>query len=143
VTGGRGPFCLRNVFCAGGGNLPAPPHPGYTRGMEIILIALAVLAIANAAFCVWLAVRVYNRRERWAKWTLAVAVGVPLIYFLGLGPVMRMTQSAQPGGWPEYLGSVYAYPALQAAYRSESIMLILSKYVQLWMPSEPPDGPRA
>jgi hypothetical protein len=32
-------------------------------------IVLPALAIAFAAFCVWLAVRVYNRRERWAKWT--------------------------------------------------------------------------
>jgi hypothetical protein len=34
-------------------------------------IVLPALGIAFAAFCVWLGVRVYNRRERWAKWSLA------------------------------------------------------------------------
>jgi hypothetical protein len=37
-------------------------------------IALPALAVAFAAFCVWLAVRIVNRRERWAKWTLAVVL---------------------------------------------------------------------
>jgi len=41
-------------------------------------IVLSALAVAFAAFCVWLAIRIFNRRERWAKWTLAAAV------FLGL-----------------------------------------------------------
>jgi hypothetical protein len=31
-------------------------------------ILLPALAIAFAAVCVWLGVRFYNRRERWAKW---------------------------------------------------------------------------
>ena len=38
-------------------------------------IFLPTLAVAFAAFCVWLVVRIVNRRERWAKWTLAVVVG--------------------------------------------------------------------
>jgi len=29
--------------------------------------AWAIIGIAFAAFCVWLAVRIVNRRERWAK----------------------------------------------------------------------------
>jgi hypothetical protein len=39
-------------------------------------ILIPALAVAFAAFCVWLGVRVYNRRERWAKWT---AVGLTSI----------------------------------------------------------------
>jgi hypothetical protein len=34
-------------------------------------ILLPALGVAFAAFCVWLAVRIINRRERWAMWTLA------------------------------------------------------------------------
>jgi hypothetical protein len=49
-------------------------------------IILPALAVAFAAFCVWLAVRVYNRRERWAKWTLAAVLGVPLLYVTSFGP---------------------------------------------------------
>jgi len=51
--------------------------------MSIILPALAV---AFAAFCVWLGVRIFNRRERWAKWTLAAVVGLPLLYVASFGP---------------------------------------------------------
>ena len=51
--------------------------------MEIIFSALAV---AFTAFCVWLTVRIVNRRERWAKWTLAGAVALPVLYVIGFGP---------------------------------------------------------
>ena len=47
---------------------------------------LPALAVAFAAFCVWLTVRIVNRRERWAKWTLALAVGLPTIYIATFGP---------------------------------------------------------
>jgi hypothetical protein len=51
--------------------------------MSIILPALVA---AFGALCVWLTVRVVNRRERWAKWTLAIIVGVPAMYVAGFGP---------------------------------------------------------
>jgi hypothetical protein len=44
-------------------------------------ILLPTLAVAFAAFCVWLTVRIVNRRERWATWTavlLAVVAGYPM-----------------------------------------------------------------
>src|SRR5579872_7207719 len=37
-------------------------------------IALAIFEVAFAAFCIWLMVRIVNRRERWAKWTAMVLV---------------------------------------------------------------------
>jgi multisubunit Na+/H+ antiporter MnhE subunit len=37
-------------------------------------IALAIFGVVFSAFCVWLTVRIVNRRERWAKWTLAGAL---------------------------------------------------------------------
>jgi hypothetical protein len=49
-------------------------------------ILLPALAVAFAAFCVWLGVRIVNRRERWAKWTLLMSVGLPVLYFLSFGP---------------------------------------------------------
>src|SRR5579872_127975 len=49
-------------------------------------ILLPALAVAFAAFCVWLTVRIVNRRERWAKRTLAVVVGLPVLYFASFGP---------------------------------------------------------
>jgi len=44
------------------------------------------LAVAFAAFCVWLGVRIINRRERWAKWTLAVTILLPVLYVASFGP---------------------------------------------------------
>ena len=44
------------------------------------------IAIAAASFCVWLTVRIVNRREKWAKWTLAVLTGVPVMYVASFGP---------------------------------------------------------
>jgi uncharacterized membrane protein len=35
-------------------------------------IVLPALAVAFGAFSVWLAVRIVNRRERWAKWLAVV-----------------------------------------------------------------------
>jgi hypothetical protein len=47
----------------------------------------AVLGVAYAALWIWLGVRIFNRRERWAKWTAVVAVVLPLIYLLSSGPM--------------------------------------------------------
>jgi hypothetical protein len=49
-------------------------------------ILLPALAVAFAAFCVWLGVRIVNRRERWAKWTLAAVIGLPVLYVASFGP---------------------------------------------------------
>jgi hypothetical protein len=47
---------------------------------------LPTLAVAFAAFCVWLGVRIFNRRERWAKWTAVGLASLPLLYILSFGP---------------------------------------------------------
>lgn len=39
-------------------------------------LLLPTLGVAFAAFCVWLTVRIVNRRERWAKW---MAVGLSIV----------------------------------------------------------------
>ncbi len=50
-------------------------------------IALPIFGVAFAAYCIWLGVRIVNRRERWAKWTLlGTIVGVPVLYVLSFGP---------------------------------------------------------
>jgi hypothetical protein len=55
-------------------------------GMRAVL---PTLSVAFIAFCIWLTVRIINRRERWAKRTAAcVGVLVPTLYLLGTGPVV-------------------------------------------------------
>lgn len=52
-----------------------------------MIILLPGLAVAFAALCVWLSVRIVNRRERWAKRTAwALAFGLPVLYVASFGP---------------------------------------------------------
>lgn len=59
--------------------------------------ALPIFGVAFAAFCVWLAVRIVNRRERWAKWTLAAAIGIPALYIASFGPACWITSRIEFG----------------------------------------------
>jgi hypothetical protein len=58
--------------------------------MRIILPALVV---AFAAFCIWLGVRIVNRRERWAKWMLSATLALPVLYVASFGPAARCATS--------------------------------------------------
>ena len=49
-------------------------------------LTLTIFGVAFAAFCVWLTVRIVGRRERWAKWTLATVVSLPVLYVASFGP---------------------------------------------------------
>jgi hypothetical protein len=51
---------------------------------------LAALGVVFAAFGVWLIVRIVNRRERWAKWTLATVIGLPVLYVASFGPACAL-----------------------------------------------------
>jgi hypothetical protein len=68
---------------------PLPRRRGYNPGMSILFSALAV---AFAAVCIWLAVRIINRRERWAKRALATLVLLPAIYVSSFGPACWLNE---------------------------------------------------
>jgi type II secretion system protein G len=57
-------------------------------------IVLPALAVAFAAFCVWLSVRICNRRERWAKWTLGAAL-VGMLIFAAIYPLFHDRNAPQ------------------------------------------------
>jgi hypothetical protein len=63
-------------------NFPPPRHPGYTRAMAL---TLSMFGFTFATFCVWLGVRIFNRREKWAKRT-AMGLVLVLAYPLSFGP---------------------------------------------------------
>jgi hypothetical protein len=69
---------------------PPPLDPGCMTNL------LPALAVAFAAFCVWLTVRIINRRERWAKGT-AVVVGLPVLYVMSFGPACWLTSRMNSG----------------------------------------------
>jgi hypothetical protein len=62
--------------------------------MPGIRIVLPILGAAFAAAVVWLTVRLIDRRERWAKWTLAAMVALPVLYIASFGPACRMAATS-------------------------------------------------
>ena len=54
--------------------------------IRVMTILLPALVVAFAAFCVWLTVRIVNRRERWAKRILAATLLLPVLYVGSFGP---------------------------------------------------------
>ena len=57
------------------------------------MVLLLLMAVSYAAGLIWLTVRVINRKERWAKWTLAATiVGPPVLYVLSFGPACWLNE---------------------------------------------------
>ncbi len=76
-------------------------------------IIIPALAIAFAAFCVWLAVRIVNRRrERWAKWALVGLIGLPVLYVASFGPACWLVDRGLIARQPVF--NLY-YPLASAA----------------------------
>jgi hypothetical protein len=72
-----------------------------TAEIDRTVIESCVLAAgpAVAVFCIWLGIRIYNRRERWAK-RLAVWVALALIaYPISFGPVFGLLQGGKAPEW--------------------------------------------
>jgi hypothetical protein len=93
-------------------------------------IVLPALAVAFAAFCVWLGVRIVNRRERWAKWTLAAVVGLPALYVVSFGPACWVMSRVTDGRLP--IG--YFPIGLAGAYGPEFTRQAICSYAYLGMP---------
>jgi hypothetical protein len=60
-------------------------------------ILLSSVTAVFGAFCVWLTVRFVNRRERWAKWALILAVGLPVVYVASFGPACWVSSHTEVG----------------------------------------------
>jgi hypothetical protein len=70
-----------------------------------------VAAVAFVAIGVWLTVRIVNRRERWAKWTLAAVASLPVLYVLSYGPMSWWLYNAKPrSGTPWQTHIAFYYP---------------------------------
>jgi hypothetical protein len=60
-------------------------------------LALLIFGVAFAAIGIWLTVRIVNRRERWAKWTLAASrFGAHRLVGFVYQPLMHMWWHGQP-----------------------------------------------
>ena len=95
-------------------------------------IILPALAAAFAAFCVWLTVRIVNRKERWAKLTALWLIVVLLTYPLSIGPVMKISRF--PGIWVATYGPVHTfYLPLRWVCEMSGTVEILWWYAGLWV----------
>jgi hypothetical protein len=95
-------------------------------------IVLSCLAVAFAAFCIWLTVRIVNRRERRAKWTLAVVVGVPALYVASFGPACWLVSTCEGKGSEHYFRQFYR-PIGASMKESEFVARLFRSYGQLSM----------
>ncbi|HEY3963149.1 MAG TPA: hypothetical protein VGM05_01245 [Planctomycetaceae bacterium] len=125
--------------------IPPPRHRGYHPAMslvdyQIVRIIATGLGVAFAAFCVWLAVRIMNRRERWAKRLAAIVVGAPVLYALSFGPACWLNDW---GLMPDRgFGSTYT-PLLACAAQSSTACDAAVWYGKLLSPSWKKQGATA
>jgi multisubunit Na+/H+ antiporter MnhE subunit len=82
-------------------------------------LPLLIFGTAFAAVVVWLGVRIVNRRQRWAKWTLAALLGLPVLYALSFGPWCWISSRLQPSGKLD--AAIYS-PIIRAGYRGPLAM---------------------
>ncbi len=95
-------------------------------------IILPALGMAFAALCVWLGIRIYNQRERWAKWTLAATILLPAFYVLSFGPACWIATRTHADD--AKLFAVVYWPMWWAIRREASVVSdILAMYAVIGM----------
>ena len=108
-------------------------------------IAVSIIGVAFAAFCVWLGVRIVNRKERWAKRTLAGTVALPVLYVASFGPACWLTSQVYIGGeqikWNRAL--IIYIPLARLILENPPEDSRLSHLLCLWMTLGVPNGQRA
>jgi len=80
-----------------------------------VIIFYSSVPVIFMAVLIWLTVRVINRRERWAKWSLAATLSMPMLYLASWPPVARLSAWLDSHGLlPDAMQGVMAivyYPA--------------------------------
>lgn len=89
---------------------------------------LHIIGTAYAATAVWLTVRSFNR-ARWARWSLAALVAVPVLYVLSLGPVCYLASREILSH--EHVTGAYR-PLFSVALRNQSVWTALGAYVDFF-----------
>ena len=97
-------------------------------------IIVPVAGVAFAAFAVWLAVRVVNRRERWAKRTATVLVVFLALYPLSIGPAEWMRRNGWLTPWIVEALTWFYSPLGQAYYNCpEPLRRAMDWYANFWV----------
>jgi hypothetical protein len=103
-------------------------------------LLVSIVGTAFAAVCVWLGVRIVNRRERWAKRTaMAVVALLPILYLASFGPacwwlaktVPEFSGGPRVGSNAAYVSKAY-WPIGWAVERYPSIRPMIATYSGLF-----------
>ena len=92
----------------------------------------AALGVVFAAFCIWLVVRLINRRERWAKRTMMWLAVALTLYFLSSGPAVWIFVHYLPKSVAPVLTEVY-FPFGALAQLSPTFENFGIWYMHLWV----------
>ena len=80
-----------------------------------VIIFYCTVPAVFMAVLIWLTVQVTNRRERWAKWSLATTLSMPILYLASWPPMARLCEWLDSHGLiPDAMTSVMwvvYYPA--------------------------------
>ncbi len=123
---------------------PSPRPRRYNPPMGTFL---AFFGVSFVAFCVWLTIRIVNRRERWAKRTAWGVSSLLLLYPLSLGPACRIAATPMDFGfifpaapawmspyWPLGWLATDGAPARIRGGQRPVFMRLIKSYVKLWLP---------
>ncbi len=100
------------------------PEPPYIAGLVMIVFA---------ALSVWLTIRIVNRRERWAKWTLATVVALPILYVASFGPACWLVSRIE--SFDSELPEIYT-PIGWLCWKSPFLKTVIHGYGRLGMSRE-------
>ena len=96
-------------------------------------IVSAILLVVWAVFCVWLVVRVINRRQRWAKWTLGTVLAVPVVYAASYGPWMWYATAIKHD--PKMMWPAFYRPLARVAWNGP-FAAPYTAYLNWWIPDD-------
>jgi hypothetical protein len=92
---------------------------------------LGTAIVAFAGFCVWLSIRIVNRREKWAKRAAVGAFSLLLAYPLSIGPACWMADPSDSTFFPS-LSRIY-WPLGHLASSTRIVRVPLCTYAGLWV----------
>ena|SRR5579863_2878892 len=98
-------------------------------------LALSIVGVAFTAICVWLTVRIVNRREWWVKWTLAGVGAVPVLYFASFGPICRLvSREILPTATLEWAYRPFILPSVRipGSQAEELLQDAFFRWAELW-----------
>jgi hypothetical protein len=96
-------------------------------------MTLEIFGVVFAAICVWLAVRIVRRKERWVKWTAGIGTAVLFAYPLSFGPMCWLVNQQWCPTWIISANIVIYFPILLLDLLGpQQIHDKIAWYTQLW-----------